>query len=115
MTIPRRRLPTRPALLLAVIFMVVPCGLRSQESSDGPRKVLTRVPPQYPTLARTMNIRGNVKVEILVEPNGNAKSVEVRGGHPILVQAAQDAVRHWKWEPLPHATTELVEFRFNPH
>jgi TonB family protein len=114
MSIPRRPTTTRHVLLLAVILVVLPCSLRSQASPDGPRKVLTRVPPQYPNLARSMNIRGNVKVEALVVSDGTVKSVQIKGGHPILAQAAQDAVHHWTWEPLSHATTELVEIRFNP-
>ena len=55
--------------------------------------------PQYPEMARTMNLRGNVKAEAVVEPNGVVKSVEVKGGHPVLVRAAQDAIYKWKWAP----------------
>lgn len=86
----------------------------SQDQAEGVRKVLTRVVPQYPSLARTMNIRGNVKVDVLVAPNGTVKSLEVKGGHPLLVQAAQDALRQWKWEPGSHETHETVELRFTP-
>ena len=100
---------------MAVLLIVMPGSLHSQESSEGGvRKVVTRVPPLYPSLARSMNIRGNVKVAVLVVPNGTVKSVDVKGGHPILAQAAQDAVRRWKWEPLSHATTELIEIKFEP-
>jgi hypothetical protein len=42
------------------------------------------------------------------------KSVDVRGGHPVLAQAAQNAVRQWKWEPAPHETSELMEIKFTP-
>jgi TonB family protein len=114
MIIPERSIGAAKALLLAVLLIVAPCSLRSQESSDGPRKVMSRVPPQYPSLARSMNIRGNVKVAAVVVPNGTVKSVEVKGGHPILAQAAEDAIRRWKWEPLSHATTELIEIKFDP-
>jgi TonB family protein len=114
MKIRKWRTSTRRALLLTLIWVALSAGLQSQASSEGVRKVVARVAPQYPVLARNMNIRGNVKVEILVEPNGTAKSVAIRGGHPILAQAAQDAVRRWKWETLPHPTTELVEIRFSP-
>lgn len=61
-----------------------------------------------------MNIRGNVKVDVVVAPNGTVKSVEVKGGHPLLAQAAQDTLRQWKWEPAPHDTHEIIELRFNP-
>jgi len=42
------------------------------------------------------------------------KSVEVKGGHPLFVQAAQNALREWKWEPAAHETDEIVELRFTP-
>jgi protein TonB len=71
-----------------------------------------RTAPQYPALARSMRIEGSVKADVLVAPNGTVKSVEIKGGHPLLVQSAQNALREWKWEPAPHETHELVELKF---
>ena len=87
---------------------------QDQETADGPRRVVTRVVPQYPALARTMSIRGSVKVEAVIAPNGTPKSVDIKGGHPVLAQAAQNAVRQWRWEPSPHETTQLIEIKFSP-
>jgi TonB family protein len=70
--------------------------------------------PHYPEIARTMNLSGSVKADVLVAPNGTAKSVEVKGGHPVLVRAAQDAIYKWKWAPAAHETTEAIEVKFNP-
>jgi len=78
------------------------------------RKVTSKAVPSYPTLARSMNLSGTVKLEALVLANGNVKTVQVKGGNPLLVQSAQSAVREWKWEKAEHETTELVEFHFNP-
>jgi TonB family protein len=61
-----------------------------------------------------MNLRGVVKVEAVVSSNGVVKAVEVKGGHPVLVQSAMDAVRKWKWEPASRDSRESVEVRFNP-
>lgn len=61
-----------------------------------------------------MNIRGTVKVEARVAPNGVVKSVEVKGGHPLLTQSAVTAVGHWKFEAAPHESKELIEIRFDP-
>ncbi len=61
-----------------------------------------------------MNLRGNVKAEAVVEPNGVVKSVEVKGGHPVLVRAAQDAIYKWKWAPATRETREPIEVRFDP-
>lgn len=117
------RLPNeRAATIFAILFAVAivahcfPSALTlawAQDSAPGGRKVVSRVEPQYPNIARAMNIRGSVRLDALVAPNGSVKSVEVKGGHPTLAQAALDAVRHWKWEPAAHETHELIEVRFN--
>ena len=75
---------------------------------------MLKTPANYPTLAHSMNIRGVVKLEALVAPNGTVKSVAVKGGHPILAQSAVTAVGHWKFEPAAHETKELVEIKFDP-
>jgi len=61
-----------------------------------------------------VNIRGGVRVVALVAPNGTVKSVEVKGGHPLLAEAAQNALRQWKFEPASKETYEIVEIRFFP-
>lgn len=78
------------------------------------RKVKTKVPPSYPEIARKMGLSGTVKLEVVVMPNGNVKDTKVIGGHPILVNAAVDAVKKWKFETASGESTGTVEFRFDP-
>lgn len=101
-------------LFLALLLMFPVNPAPAQESLEGSRKVVTKVAPQYPNLARPMHIQGSVRADVLVAPNGKVKSIEVKGGHPLLGQAAQDAVRQWTWEPASHETHESIELRFNP-
>ena len=82
----------------------------AQDSLD--RKVKTRVPPIYPEIARKMGISGTVKLQLLVASNGAVKETKVIGGHPILVTAAVDAVKKWKFEPASAESTGMVEFKF---
>ena len=109
------------------VFLVVLVGLVlvSQASSAGAqssqraetqsgRKVVNRVVPAYPATARSMSLTGTVKLEALVLANGSVKSIQVKGGNPVLVQAAQSAVREWKWAKAERDSTELLEFRFTP-
>jgi TonB family protein len=100
------------ALLVALTFIF---ALRSgaQESTDAARKILVKTAAVYPTLAQSMNIHGVVKLEAHVAPNGTVKSVDVKGGHPILTQSAVTAVGHWKFEPASHETKELIEVKFD--
>jgi TonB-like protein len=82
----------RIALSLPVLLFFaacVPSQSPAQQSSETVRKVVSQVAPQYPSLARSMNIRGSVRVEVSVAPNGTVKTLEVRGGHPVLVEAAE--------------------------
>jgi|SRR5579863_2331719 len=108
-----RRSTVQAVLLLAIFLSFSPLHISAQESSEGPRKVLTRVAPRYPAVAHNMQLQGNVRVEASVAPNGRAKSVEVKGGHPVLAEAAVEAVREWRWEPSSKETRELIEIKFN--
>lgn len=79
------------------------------------RKAKNRVPPMYPELARRMNITGVVKILITVAPNGSIKEAKLMGGHPVLANAALDAIRKWRFESAPQDSTGIVEFRFSPN
>jgi TonB family protein len=59
-----------------------------------------------------MSISGTVKLVVVVTPGGTVKSTKVIGGHPILVNAATDALRKWKFEAAPEESTGIVEFKF---
>jgi TonB family protein len=101
-------------LVLLPVLMFARNYAPAQDSSAGGRKVVTKVIPQYPSLARAMNLEGIVRADVLVAPNGKVTSVEAKGGHPLLIDAAQSALRGWKWEPASHETHEIVELRFKP-
>jgi TonB family protein len=61
-----------------------------------------------------MNIRGTVKLQAQVLPNGTVKKIDITGGHPLLTQSAVTAVGHWKFEPAPKETKESIEIKFDP-
>ncbi|MFI5057394.1 MAG: energy transducer TonB [Candidatus Acidiferrales bacterium] len=82
-------------------------------TDEGKRKVKTRVSPIYPELAKRMNVTGKVKIEVVITPDGHVKSTRVVGGHPLLVQTCQDAVKEWKFTPGNEETTQVVEFEFH--
>lgn len=101
--------------MLTLIFSCVYGSyLYGQDSPANTRAVITKVQPQYPALAQRMSIKGSVKLEVVVEPDGSVKSLNTKGGHPVLAQAAQAAIQQWKWQPASHETVESVEVRFNP-
>jgi TonB family protein len=77
------------------------------------RKVKSKVAPAYPELARRMNVTGKVKLEVVITSDGRVKSTRVIGGHPILVQACQDAVKDWRFVAASEESTQIVEFDFH--
>lgn len=97
---------------LGALFLVPPPATGQQTITK--RKVSHRVVPQYPALAREMNISGKVKLQAIVEPDGRVKSIRAVGGSPLLVRAAQEALKDWKFAAGPKETTEVVEFDFKP-
>lgn len=109
----RQRLPVSALALLCVVTFGVTLCHAQQDQADH-RKVVNRVTPEYPPVARAMMLGGTVRVEALVNSNGTVKSAEVKGGHPVLADAAVRAVRKWKWQPADHETHEVVELKFEP-
>jgi outer membrane biosynthesis protein TonB len=51
----------------------------------------------------------------VVAPNGSVKSTKVVGGHPLLVNAAVDAVKKWRFDTASEESTGIVEFKFDPN
>lgn len=93
-------------------FVLRPLDSLAQE--DLTRKIKSKVVPVYPDIARKMNISGTVKVIVVVAPNGDLKSTRVVGGHPLLVNAAMDALKKWKFVSAPGESTGVIEFKFRP-
>jgi TonB family protein len=99
------------------IALVSPSQAPAQEQPKGdelPRKARLRVEPVYPEIARRMNIAGTVRLAVVVAPNGSVKSSKPIGGHPLLVNAATEAVKRWRFEPGPGDSNGIVEFKFHP-
>jgi TonB family protein len=63
------------------------------------RAVKSRVEPVYPELAKRMRITGVVKVEATVDAEGKVTDVKALSGNSALVNAAEIAVRKWKFAP----------------
>jgi len=102
------------ALASSALFLLtaVSIGAQSGITDESKRKVKSKVSPVYPELARRMNVAGKVKIEVVISPDGRVKTTRVVGGHPLLVQACQDAVKEWRFAPAPEETTQIVEFEF---
>jgi TonB family protein len=76
------------------------------------RKPVANPNPEYPEIARRMNLSGTVRVELVIAADGTIKSAKVLGGHPVLADAVQRALKRWKYAPAATETTIEVDFKF---
>ena len=102
------------AMLLFSSAAIAPPALAQENTTETTkRKVKTRVVPDYPILARQMNVTGKVKIEATIAADGRVTSTRVVGGSPLLVNSASDALKKWRFESGTKETTEIIEFDFN--
>lgn len=62
-------------------------------------KVIVPVLPKYPPLARETHVQGQVQIDAVLDEQGNVIEMKIVSGHPLLYQAALDALKQWKYEP----------------
>ena len=81
--------------------------------------LINKVQPSYPPLARQARIQGTVIIEAVISRGGTIEELKVISGHPLLQQAAVDAVKQWRYkptllnnEPVEVVTTVTVTFSF---
>ncbi len=82
----------------AVPKVAAPTRVRvSQGVSQG--LLVHKVTPQYPPLAKQARIQGVVVLQALIGKDGTITGLHVVSGHPMLTNAALEAVKEWKYKP----------------
>ncbi len=62
-------------------------------------RVLSMPAPVYPVLARQAKVEGEVLIDAVIDTAGNVVEMRAVSGHPLLIPAAMEALRQWKYEP----------------
>ena len=82
--------------------------------------LIGKVEPVYPQQAKAAQLQGVVEFTITIDEQGHVTQVKVVRGHPLLVNAARDAVTQWVYtpkllngQPVKVMTTVDVPFRLN--
>lgn len=93
-------------------------GAIRAEGDIKPPSLLEKVNPVYPETARQAGVEGIVILETVTDIQGNVVNVRVLRSIPLLDQAAIDAVRQWKYEPVvidghPKGVIFTVTVRFS--
>lgn len=81
-------------------------------------RLIRRINPIYPEAARTQHIEGPVVLNARVLGDGSVSEIEIVSGHPLLAEAATQAVRQWKFQPYsvngqPIEREERITVRFS--
>ena len=84
------------------------------QDSEHDRKILKKVDAEYPAILKKRGIGGTVRLRVLVKADGSVKDVEVLGGNPSLADAAEKAVKQWKFAPGNDSTIN-VSVTFDPN
>jgi TonB family protein len=111
--------------VLALVLLVAP--VLAQERREPIRvvgnvlesKLVHKVDPVYPDAAKVARVPGIVILQVTVGVEGNVLEAQVLRGHPLLDQAALEAVRQWRYSPTmlngePVPVIATVSLRFNP-
>ena len=61
--------------------------------------LVSRVEPTYPTVAHEARVQGVVVLTAIIGKDGNVERLQLESGNPLLVQAAIDAVKQWRYKP----------------
>jgi TonB family protein len=93
-------------------------GLVRIGSAVAEASLIAKVDPIYPPLALTARIQGSVEFTVTVGADGKVENLELVRGHPLLVNAAKDAVLKWVYraamqdgKAIPFVTQAIVPFR----
>ena len=83
-------------------------------------RLIKKVDPEYPPLARRARLEGSVVAEALITESGTIDSLRIISGNPLFYQSVLDAVKQWRYEPtllngepIDVITTITVNFRLN--
>lgn len=62
-------------------------------------KLIHQVKPAYPDIAKRASIQGSVRLHAVIAQDGSVQRLQVASGHPLLVAAAVEAVKQWRYSP----------------
>jgi TonB family protein len=93
----------------ALLAMALGLGVTNLQAQEG-RKALSNPAPTYPEVAKKLRLVGTVKVQVVIGADGRIKEKSFIGGHPVLVNSVEEALKNWKDAPASGETTAQLEF-----
>lgn len=84
--------PVKPTETAPQNPLRVTSGIQSAKLMFGPR-------PAYPRLALTTHTQGTVRIQAIIGRDGAIRNLQIVSGHPLLIEAAKQAVLQWRYQP----------------
>ena len=84
--------PVKPTPAPSPTPLRVSVGVQSAKLMFGPR-------PAYPHVALITRTQGTVRIQAIIGRDGSISNLQVLSGHPLLIDAAREAVRQWRYQP----------------
>ena len=97
-------LPKPLRLVLCCSAIIAGCvfaqeGIRKVTRVEAMAAAISKVQPEYPPMARQLNLEGIVELEALVTETGAVEKVNIVSGNPVLTRGSADALKRWKFAP----------------
>ena len=124
--LPASILPTmpEPALQLPMISAKSPAppvsAATRQSGKFDEARLITRIDPIYPTLAKTAGVSGSVELQFTITTDGRVRDVIAIEGNRMLIGAAVQALQSWRYQParlngIPVEAQSATKFNFKVH
>lgn len=106
----------------AVPKLAMPAPTKRIRISQGVTEghLMQRIEPPYPVLAKAAHVHGLVVLAAIISKTGEIQNLVLVSGHPLLVPAALEAVKQWRYrpyllngEPVEVETTITVNFQLS--
>lgn len=105
----------KQVLTLVALVIALACSMAAQAKKmthhEAIANVASRVNPVYPAPAKQMRIEGTVEVDVEISDDGKVVKAEAATGNPLLIKAAVEAVKQWKFKSGPALATISFSFK----
>lgn len=99
--------------LVRAMALLILAGMAIPGRAADERAIKSRVAPVYPEIAKRMRVSGVVKLEVTVDADGKVTDVKPMSGNQMLSNAAQEAVRKWKFASGAGDSTVQLSINFD--
>ncbi len=97
---------------IGVVCLMVAAACWGQASAGSVRRLVQHVEPVYPEIAERNKLEGAVVLRIVIEADGHVSDVRLASGNAVLVKAAMDAVKVWRYTAAAEASVGFVQINF---